>query len=87
VKLSLDVNNDTTIGYADDTLKQGDAASGNKRQFAFWQSQNTGNAVDNDLMDFAAVYLHLTLAFCEARSFSPLGLHHELRLESGINVI
>jgi hypothetical protein len=38
-----------SIGYADDTPKQGDAASGNKSRFGLWQSQITGNAVEKIL--------------------------------------
>jgi hypothetical protein len=69
-KLSLDLNNDTTIGWDDDTPKQGDAASGNKSQFGFWQSENTGNAVENDLVDLAVAYLRIDSSFLQGRGHS-----------------
>jgi hypothetical protein len=56
-----------SIGYADDTPKQGDAASGNKSRFGLWQSQITGNAVEKILWIFLWPTCVSTLAFCKGK--------------------
>jgi hypothetical protein len=58
-KLSLDLNNNTTIAGTTTAPKQGDAASGNKSQFSFWQPENTGKVAENDLVDLAVAYLRV----------------------------